>query len=263
MAIHPVPDDEHVGLIEATFLVAKFRQPDLWNPVRMLPGEQEVWDGLGSTLNGEFWIDHLRVRVRRGSETDQTFLNRIRSFSDAQNELRRALYGGRIVAEYIDDQGRFQQVDRHMWWTDDGETVVQRGTAYIDEGDPLTEVLRFVLLTKTDLDKQVLRTHRAQDAHGSLRTDDGDSSGLNRERPSQRPTKGEIEAAYSAWISQHKERQSPTSREVDVQHMKMLFPFITIGRVRELRNALAPADWKRPGRRKALTSKSGAESGEI
>jgi hypothetical protein len=76
------------------------------------------------------------------------------------------------------------------------------------------------------------------------------------------PTRGETEAAYRAWVEQHK-GQRPPSRDKDEMHMRGLFPRISRKRVRDLRRELAPEKWTQHGRPRKTGSENSAEKSDL
>jgi len=64
------------------------------------------------------------------------------------------------------------------------------------------------------------------------------------------PTKKDLERVYLERIQQYVGRTPPT-REEDVAYIQGLYPKVKRDRVRELRDQLAPEEWKQRGRRKS------------
>jgi hypothetical protein len=62
------------------------------------------------------------------------------------------------------------------------------------------------------------------------------------------------EAAYKTWIARHI-GQTPPDRDADLDHMRLLFPGIDQGLVRDLRREHAPKTWTGKGRRRGAAKK--------
>ena len=71
------------------------------------------------------------------------------------------------------------------------------------------------------------------------------------EEPPPLVLKKQLNDAYEAWIAAHADKVPPSETD-DVRHMKSLFSGVSRQRVRELRRALAPEEWKEKGRRRKL-----------
>lgn len=137
-----------IGLIEAALLIARGRQPERWEPTRMLPGEQDIWNSL-VTRNAEFVGDYLRVDVPREGLDTSSMIERFCDYKDAQQSLRTALGEGQLDAAYIDDAGDLQRIEAKGWRTTAGQEVITTGKAWIDEG--ATEVCRFPFVSQSDV----------------------------------------------------------------------------------------------------------------
>jgi hypothetical protein len=226
------------GLIEAAILMAKAAHPERWEPKRMLPREAEIWTAIvNRTLTGEDIGAHLQVQVPlEARKNDTSMVDRYCDYRDAQRDLRVALGEGLIRPSYIDESGETRaDIDRSIWRTPEGELGISKGTIWIEE--ETTFVCRYPLVSKIEILER--RSLPSPQLNGAEIT------------PVVHPkTKAEVEEAYRLWISRYV-GQKPPSRDDDEAHFKGMFPNITRQRIRELRNTLAPEEWRRVGRRKS------------
>ena len=133
----------YMGSEAAIVHIAKTRDPSHWTADRISPDEQAVWTGLGITLNAEFIEDHLRVLVR-DKAGDTSMMDRLRDFSDALAELRKALFASEITAYFIDENGKLDFILKDGWGGDQGADILLRGVVDLVDG------WRRVVLLKTD-----------------------------------------------------------------------------------------------------------------
>ena len=131
-----------MGSEAAIVHIAKTRDPSRWTADRISPDEQAVWSGLGKTLNAEFVSDHLRVLG--GNAGDTSMVERLCDFSDALDELRKALFAGETAAHFVDDNGKLDFILKDGWGGDHGKDILLRGVVDLVDG------WRRVVLLKAD-----------------------------------------------------------------------------------------------------------------
>jgi hypothetical protein len=134
----------------AILRLAQARHSERWRDAEIPLDEKKVWSGLGASLNPEFIADHLRVLTSPANDEARVRqIDRLCDYGESAGELRAALYSGTIKAEFINDSGKFEAVQKEAWSTDAGEQALMAGTAWIDEG--ADEVCRLILLNEAEL----------------------------------------------------------------------------------------------------------------
>src|SRR3954466_2962156 len=109
-----------IGSEQAGVLLAKLCNPDHWRPETMVPGECEIWGGLGFTFNAEA-IHSILFRLKSdlsksGSDADVSAMEeRYVDFDYAMQDLRSALHWGELTAEFCDEHGRFDVIQKEGW----------------------------------------------------------------------------------------------------------------------------------------------------
>ena len=113
----------------------------------MLPNEEVLWAGLGSVTHASTLDYHLPFDVLRpaGDIDTTSAIHRLCDFLDAKDDLRKALYAGRVQAGIINEHGEYMSIDRHWWAAEQAEEVLLTGAAWVTKSR-VTEVCRFILV---------------------------------------------------------------------------------------------------------------------
>lgn len=133
---------------EAAILsIARARSPDTWAPSAISAREAAVWDGINKTFNGLVLDPRLFFEIPNSERVEAQ--GRLVEFMEALNELRRALHAGLIVAEFSNEHGHFDYIQKHGWGVDAGVEVLLSGVADLDYGHEVWR--RLVLIPETPL----------------------------------------------------------------------------------------------------------------
>ncbi len=241
----PFVPSGHIGLVRACLQIATARYPERWRESSIPENERGLWNELGVSLNGEFLEEHV-LNIIPFSRVPMT-IDRMADFRDARDDLRQALYADRVTAFYTDDRtGRQHTVDRVMWASSAGATVLEKGLGWIDEPGPDC-VCRYLYVTED----QLARAFAFISTYGAADQEVSGASANVSETPqtAQVLTKHDVEAKYRDWVAMH-DGQSPPDRDMDLRHMREFSPNVSRKRLRDLRNTIAPEEWRRPGSRK-------------
>jgi hypothetical protein len=138
-----------IGSEQAILRVAKKRDPNHWIPGRIHRDELPIWEGLGTRYNALLLQNHLSVLVPiEQRKTDTSMIDRLCDFGDALVEIRKALHAGDLVAEFLDESGKFDSIARDGWGGDAGDETLLSGIVDLADGRS-----RVLLLKLTTLDR--------------------------------------------------------------------------------------------------------------
>lgn len=118
------------SLEQAAIRIAKAREPQSWAEDSFLPGEKAVWARFGVDLNGEAADYCLNTELAIGVPWPAhaaPIYDRLQSFYLARIELRRALFEGQLIGEFVDENGDFDYFRESGWGGVAGEEAVMRG----------------------------------------------------------------------------------------------------------------------------------------
>ena len=183
-------------------------------------------------------MDELESRLAREIKEAEGVRDRREKVEDVF--LRQLLWVGRIAAHYVGLDGKINALPSHMWGSDEGEQIFNRGWLELDKGGGWTTV-RPILIRQTELEDHFavptkIRKHIVP--------------GADEEVPSSTPRFSR--AKTREWYKSRAERLMRTgersSRDDDVVAAKEHFG-TNIPRefLRELRRELAPEGWTAKG----------------
>jgi hypothetical protein len=136
----------YIGSEQGILRVAKKRDPNHWIPERIHPDELPVWEGLGTRYNALLLQNHLSVLVPIEQRKDDTsMIDRLCDFGDALVEIRKALHAGDLVAEFLDESGKFDSISKDGWGGGAGEETLLRGI--VDIADRGSRLMLFRIMT--------------------------------------------------------------------------------------------------------------------
>jgi hypothetical protein len=209
---------------EAALLrIAKTRHPARWRVESMNEKEAEIYSGLGSLYNAEILGDLLRFSVPASNEAEiRAIAERLFDFEDAAYDLRIALHAGEVVAEFVDENGRFGSVKSQGWGGDTALSILLRGVVWLHDVAG-QNVSRLVLFKIDHIDRFAKSRKKAG--------------------PRARFSKAAAERGFKEW-RQSRGDEIPSVLE-DCRYMKSTFD---VGRdfVRELRKTSTNATRGRP-----------------
>ncbi len=152
----------YVDTERALIRIATIRNPERWRSEVMHTTERNIYEGLGRAFNSELLGDHLRVLIpEQEREADQNILERLLDYNDAIYDLREALHAGDFVAEFVDENGRFDFIQSQGWGGDAGLEILCRGIAWLDCG---TEAVSRLVLFKAETIESFARISSKADA---------------------------------------------------------------------------------------------------
>lgn len=138
----------YIGSEQGILRVARLRDPKHWLPELISPEELLIWQGLGKSYNALFLSNHLSVSVPVERREDTSMIDRLCDYGDAMIEIQRALHAGDIVAEFLDDAGKFGFVLKEGWGGAAADELLLCGLV------PLGDVRdRVILFNTAELDK--------------------------------------------------------------------------------------------------------------
>ena len=125
----------HVWLIEMAVAVAHLCYPERWVQNEMMPNEEEFWDGI---VTGRYKSEGIRYILEdRYRNVDWSVLSpqtcRYYAYDQALQVLQLFLAEGAIHAKFVDDdnQGAIDHIRGESFRTDDGQTILVRGYAFL------------------------------------------------------------------------------------------------------------------------------------
>jgi hypothetical protein len=139
----------YIGSEQALVLIAKENHPDRWRDDLLLDQEREIYERLGSSLNGELLGDHIKVNIAKTDRESGLVMERVCDFEDAAHWLRENLHSGDLIGKYLDENGDWHDIPSKRWGADDGLEALLKGVVVFDEGRYL--VSRLVLFSTEDL----------------------------------------------------------------------------------------------------------------
>jgi hypothetical protein len=111
----------YVGTEQAAVLLARLLQPANWKPETFIPGEQQLWEELGRSLNATF-IENPLVELREAAKKANIDFSPMRTrwadFDCAMQELQKSLFAGAIKAECCDADGKQLVISKEFWGGD-------------------------------------------------------------------------------------------------------------------------------------------------
>jgi hypothetical protein len=154
--------------------------------------------------------------------------------------LRQLLWAGLITANYVAVDGKIVPIEEHIWGSDEGRRIFERGWLEIDKGGGLMSV-RAVLITERDMEDQVSSAPAAKH-----RT----NAAIDKVETSSAPrfSQAEVRAWYQSYVERVLDEGGKSSRDDDLAAAREYFG-IAIQRkfMRDLRRLLAPEGWKSKG----------------
>jgi hypothetical protein len=138
-----------IGSEQALVLIARTSHPERWRDDLLLGKEREIYERLGSSLNGEFLGDHIKVSLTKTDRESGAVMERICDFEDAAHWLRESLHAGDLVGKYLDENGDWHDIPSNRWGADDGLEALLKGVVVFDEGRHL--VSRLILFSTEEL----------------------------------------------------------------------------------------------------------------
>ena len=221
----------YIGSEQAAVLLARLRCPENWRPETILEAEQEIWDGLGSSLNAEV-IEPLVWEVLNklsnvASFDESATLQRYGDFDQAMQDLRSALHAGELRAEFCDERGRVDFIRNEGWGGDEGFDILLRGIVTL-EGD----LTRVILLSEVAIAKLAALTAEADQRDRAAKSGGKIAPHVSRQAPKNpgRPA-GEI---FREWREREKAAGRVPTYDEDIAFMKS--QGFGRNRVRELRH---------------------------
>jgi hypothetical protein len=139
----------YIGSEQALVLIAKTNHPDRWRDDLLLDQEREIYERLGSSLNGELLGDHIKVNIAKTDRESGLVMERVCDFEDAAHWLRENLHSGDLIGKYLDENGDWHDIPSKRWGADDGLEALLKGVVVFDEGRYL--VSRLILFSTKDL----------------------------------------------------------------------------------------------------------------
>ena len=116
-----------IGSEQALVLIARTSHPERWRDDLLLGKEREIYERLGSSLNGEFLGDHIKVSLTKTDRESGAVMERICDFEDAAHWLRESLHAGDLVGKYLDENGDWHDIPSNRWGADDGLEALLKG----------------------------------------------------------------------------------------------------------------------------------------
>jgi hypothetical protein len=137
----------YVGTERAIFMIAAAKDPELWSRDAIPPEERLVWERMNVTWNGLVLNQHLPYSIPPGQRDGA--IDRLCSFYRALDLLRKALHLGSITAEFCDERGRFDYIQKDGWGGEAGLDILLSGVAELDYG--ATTWTRLLLLPEQSI----------------------------------------------------------------------------------------------------------------
>lgn len=120
----------YLGTEQAAVLLAKLLRPENWSKETFLPGEEELWDGLGQSLSAEF-IEYPLVKLRDEAKLAGLDFSPLRTrwvnFDQAMQRLQKSLFAGEISAGIVDSAGNKIAISKELWGGVHGVDSLLRG----------------------------------------------------------------------------------------------------------------------------------------
>jgi hypothetical protein len=122
-----------VGTEEAILRLAKARHPERWGPGSMSDAERGVWAGINHTFNG--YVLDPKLRLSTPEDEYAAAWTRLRDFDEGMVTLRRALHAGSVIAQFCDEEAKFDTIQSEGWGIDDAPNIFLTGLVDLDYGE--------------------------------------------------------------------------------------------------------------------------------
>jgi len=145
-APHGFIPDGFIRLREAIFKLARERSPDLWDESKIPSDELSIWKRLEQSRGGFSPYQDLERNV-------EEYFPRLKSYDDAYQKTRRALYAGTIDAWFCDEKGEMRTVRNTEWGANAGGSTLLTGVyVEVPAYDPVAEYSRLILINSSKLE---------------------------------------------------------------------------------------------------------------
>jgi hypothetical protein len=161
--------------------------------------------------------------------------------------LRQLLWSGSLTANVVAVDGKVVALKSHIWGADEGKRIFERGWIELDKGGDSTST-RPVLIKASDLEPHLSSSLKAK----PLSSDIGAEPDIDAPP---RFSKAAVRSWYQDYIEGFAKESKKPSREEDLIAAREHFS-VSIPRdfMRDLRNELAPLEWKAKGAPKRRNS---------
>tara|TARA_Y100000589_G_scaffold305962_1_gene320330 strand:- start:455 stop:1345 length:891 start_codon:yes stop_codon:yes gene_type:complete len=154
--------------------------------------------------------------------------------------LRKLLWSGSVVANFVAIDGKVTGMEPHIWGTDEGKLIFERGWIELDKGSGCTTV-RSVLVKECDLEDH-LSSAPAAKQQSKVAAERGSPSTATRF------SRAEVRTWYQAYVERLSSQDKKSSRDDDLAAARKQFSTkIPRDFMRELRRELAPPEWTAKG----------------
>lgn len=165
--------------------------------------------------------------------------------------LRQLLWSGSLTANVVAIDGKIAALKSHIWGSDEGKRIFERGWLELDKGGGWTST-RPVLIKEADLGAHLSSSLKAKPLSHVVEDE------CNTNAPP-RFNRAAVRSWYKKYIESFAQEAKKPSRDEDLKAAREHFD-VKISRdfMRDLRNELTPPEWTAKGRPKTAKQDGGA-----